>query len=502
MPRFDLSASIRQLLGFPQVAAFLPAVALGAYWLAGEQALVGVALGAPIVMYTYAAPRRETRVPPPETPLQGATERLNRIQMECLSLGRKSACFVLCVDSLDVLISRHGAAGVDSLMGQIPLRLLARLRTGDQAFRISDDRFVVALEPTSRCDLESAIQLSGRLQEAIEAPMHLDETALYLSASCGFCLNSASPEGTGKSMIQAAEVALEEARAQGGGSIRAYTEAMKSRHLTQGKIADEVDRALETGQVRAWFQPQVSSDTGEVTGFEALARWEHPERGMMPPGDFLPAIESAGLLPRLAEVMLHEALHALKFWDAEAGGIPTVSINLSQAELSDPNFPEKTKWALDRFDVPADRICFEILEDVVATGASDVVTRNLAKLAKMGCKIDLDDFGTGQTSITAIRRLSVNRLKIDRSFITRLHEDKEQQKMVEAILTMAERLGLETVAEGVETVGEHARASQLGCTYIQGFAVSRPLPLEKTAGWITHYRSKLARTPEIRRNAG
>ncbi len=120
----------------------------------------------------------------------------------------------------------------------------------------------------------------------------------------------------------------------------------------------------------------------------------------------------------------------------------------------------------------------------------------------MGCKIDVDDFGTGQTSITAIRRLSIQRLKIDRSFITRLHEDKEQQKMVEAILTMAERLGLETVAEGVESVGEHARASQLGCTHIQGFAISRPLPLEKTSDWIAHYRSRLARTPEIRRNAG
>ena len=502
MPRYDLSSAVRQILGFPQVAAFLPAVALGAYWFGGEAALVGVALGAPIVMYAYAAPRRESRVPPPETPLQAATERLNRIQMECLSLGRKSACFVLSVDELDILLTRHGAAGIDSLMGQIPARLSARLRAGDQAFRISDNRFVVALEPTMRCDLESGIQLSDRLLEAIQAPMHLDETALYLSASCGFCLNSVSPEGTGKSMLQAAEVALEEARAQGGNSIRAYTSAMKTRQISQTKLADEVGEALENGQVRAWFQPQVSSDTGEVTGFEAHDRWEHPEKGMMPPEDFLPAIERSGLLPHLAEVMLHEALHALTFWDSESGGVPTVSINLSQVELSDPNFAEKTKWALDRFDINADRICFEILEDVVATGVSDMVTRNLAKLSKMGCQIDLDDFGTGQTSITAIRRLSVNRLKIDRSFITRLHEDKEQQKMVEAILTMAERLGLETVAEGVETVGEHARASQLGCTYIQGFAVSRPLPLEKTGDWIAHYRSKLARTPEIRRNAG
>jgi len=502
MPRFNLPASLRQFTKFPQIAAFVPAMALGAYWLAGETALLTVALGVPLLLFVIGSPRTHQSHLEPETPLQGATEKLGRIQTECLSFGRNSACFVLAVDEHDALVSRYGAVGVDSVMGQIPQRLLSRLRTGDRVFRITDNRFAVALEPSMRCDLESSIQLSGRLQEAIEAPIHLDEAAIYLSASCGFCLTSKSPEATGKSLLQAAQVALEDARAQGGGSIRAYTDAMRTRQLAQGEIAKDVERALETGQIRAWFQPQVSSDTGEITGFEALARWEHPDRGMMPPSDFLPVIESTGLMPRLAEVMLHEALHALKTWDQAGKKVPTVSINLSQSELGDPKFPDKTKWALDRFDVPADRLCVEILEDVVAPGASDVVTRNLASLSRMGCQIDLDDFGTGQTSITAIRRLSIQRLKIDRSFITRLHEDKEQQKMVEAILTMAERLGLETVAEGVETVGEHARASQLGCTHIQGFAISRPLPLEKTSDWIAHYRSRLARTPEIRRNAG
>lgn len=502
MQRFILPASLRQFTKFPQIAAFVPAMALGAYWLAGETALLAVALGVPLLLFVLGPPGASRVSLEPDTPLQGATEKLSRIQTECLSFGRNSACFVLAVDEHDTLISRYGAVGVDGVMGQIPQRLLSRLRTGDRVFRITDNRFAVVLEPSIRCDLESSIQLSGRLQESIEAPMHLDEAAVYLSASCGFCLTSKSPEATGQSLLQAAQVALEEARAQGGGSIRAYTDAMRTRQLAHGEIAKDVERALESGQIRAWFQPQVSSDTGEISGFEALARWEHPDRGMMPPSDFLSVIEKTGLMPRFAEVMLHEALHALKTWDQAGINVPTVGINLSQTELSDPKFPDKVKWALDRFDVPAGRLCVEILEDVVAPGASDVVTRNLASLSRMGCKIDLDDFGTGQTSITAIRRLSIQRLKIDRSFITRLHEDKEQQKMVEAILTMAERLGLETVAEGVETVGEYARASQLGCTHIQGFVISRPLPLEKTSNWIAHYRSRLARTPEIRRNAG
>lgn len=501
MKRQNASA-FRQILGFPQAIAFLPAIALAAFWLGGEVALLCAAVGSPILMFLVGRPRKEAPQPVAETPLQAATQKLDRVQTECLSLGRKSACFVLAVDELETLLTRHGTASMDEVMGQIPARLTARLRSGDQVFRISDNRFVVALKPTPRWDLESAIQMAARLQDGIEAPFHMGDASLYLGASCGFCLTAKSPEATGKSILNAAQSALEDARAQGGGAIRAFTEAMRDRQVVQGKIADEVGRALESGEIRAWFQPQVSSDTGAISGFEALARWEHPQKGVIPPGDFLPAINKAGLMPKLGEVMLHEALHALTQWDLKGVHIQTVSLNLSQVELNDPRYPDKVKWALDRFDLSADRICIEVLEDIVAPGSSDVVTRNLEKLSRLGCMIDLDDFGTGQTSITAIRRLSINRLKIDRSFITRLNEDKEQQKMVEAILTMAERLDLETVAEGVETVGEHARASQLGCTYIQGFAISRPMPLEKTDHWITHYRSKLARTPDFRRNTG
>ena len=340
MPRLSLPASFHQFTRFPQIAAFVPALALGAYWLAGETALLTVALGTPLLMFVIGSPRQQSPIHEPETPLQGATEKLNRIQTECLSFGRKSVCFVLAVDEQETLVTRYGAAGVDSLMGQIPQRLLSRLRAGDRVFRISDNRFAVMLEPTMRCDLESSIQLSGRLQEAIEAPIHLDEATVYLSASCGFCLTSKSPKATGKSLLQASQVALEHARAQGGGSIRAYTEAMRTRHMAQGEIAKDVEKALESGQIRAWFQPQVSSDTGEITGFEALARWEHPENGMMPPSDFLPVVEKAGLMPRLAEVMLHEALHALRTWDQTGKIIPTVSINLSQSDLSDPKFPD------------------------------------------------------------------------------------------------------------------------------------------------------------------
>ena len=153
---------------------------------------------------------------------------------------------------------------------------------------------------------------------------------------------------------------------------------------------------------------------------------------------------------------------------------------------------------LDRFDLSPDRLTVEVLEDVAADLSNEVAIRNVRALSELGCGIDLDDFGTGHASITNIRRFAVRRLKIDRSFVTRVDVDMEQQRYVAAVLSMAEQLGLETLAEGVETAGEHAMLAQLGCAHVQGFGVARPMPFEDTIDWVCRYRDKIA---EIRRLA-
>ncbi len=259
---------------------------------------------------------------------------------------------------------------------------------------------------------------------------------------------------------------------------------------------------MNEGQIRPHFQPQVSTDTGKISGFEALARWYHPERGIISPSEFLPFLMEAGLSERLSEVMLFNALSALARWDQAGMEIPTVSVNFSDAELRNPKLPEKLKWELDRFNLDPSRLTVEILETVVAQTDNDVIVRNVAALAALGCGMDLDDFGIGHASITNIRRFDLRRLKIDRSFISRVDEDREQQKVVSAILSMAERLGLETLAEGVETPGEHAMLSQLGCGHVQGFGIGRPMPIEETADWILRHRAQQASTPPIINRAG
>jgi len=198
--------------------------------------------------------------------------------------------------------------------------------------------------------------------------------------------------------------------------------------------------------------------------------------------------------------MLYHSLTALNAWDAAGLKVPAVGVNFATQELRNPNLAENIKWELERFDLPAGRLSVEILETVMTDRPDDVVTRNIAALSDLGCQIELDDFGTGHASISAVRRFNITRIKIDRSFVLRADRDPDQQKLIAAILTMAERLELETLAEGVETVGEHALLSQLGCGHVQGFGIGRPMPFDQTLDWITAHEAKLQEAPEIGRH--
>ena len=301
----------------------------------------------------------------------------------------------------------------------------------------------------------------------------------------------------------AAPAALAEAHRHGPSLTRGFGRDTKPALSTCNPALMQAARAaLENGQIQPWYQPQISTDTGQISGFEALARWVHPEQGLISPAEFLPIIEQAGAMERLDELMLYNALSALRVWDAAGIHVPQIGVNFSPQELRNPNLVTKIEWELDRFDLPASRLSVEILETVVALSPDDIVVRNIAALAKRGCQIDLDDFGTGHASISSIRRFAVQRLKIDRSFVSKVDRDPEQQRMVAAILTMAEQLGLATLAEGVETAGEHAILAQLGCGHVQGFSIGRPLPLDQTIDWMHRHLARLQAPPTIGRHFG
>ncbi|MFN6951380.1 MAG: putative bifunctional diguanylate cyclase/phosphodiesterase [Albidovulum sp.] len=491
----------------PAFLTLYPALGLALLWFGPRGAAVVAVAGVPMafVARAGATPRAcadagDASVAVPVR--QAIAAALDRAFETQETSGRASACILVGIDEPEQIVATYGQEAYDRTMIRMGERVGAVLREHDVIGRIDSTRFAIALAPARRMDLEAVIQIASRIRAAIGEPFSIDAMTVYVSASLGFCLAGRAPERSGESLLAAAAIALEDARRNGPGAIRAYSAEMGRAAMERDTLRDQVEGALENGEIIAYFQPQLSTDTGDVTGFEALARWQHPSRGVLMPAEFLPAILSAGLVERLGEVILGQALSAIRAWDREGLRVPRVSVNFSAAELRNPNLAAKLRWELDRFDLTADRLTIEILESVIAETENDVIVHNITALSKLGCSIDLDDFGTGHASLASIRRFSVERIKIDRSYVTRVDSDLSQQRMVGAILSMAERLGIQTLAEGVETIGEHAHLAQLGCHHVQGFAIARPMPLNQTFDWLRTHRAKLTATPGAVRQTG
>ncbi|WP_046002739.1 putative bifunctional diguanylate cyclase/phosphodiesterase [Tritonibacter mobilis] len=496
---------ISQVVFGPPMLAFLPALTLGAFWFGGEKALVAVALGLPLAFALFSGFSRKRVVTPGRDGLTGlllasgfethTRDVFNRTE----DSGLKSALLVIEIDDFDDLIGAHGQDAGDIVMQRVGERIRSTLRHRDTVARLGRNRFAICLTPIMQLDLELCIQLAGRLQYRAEEPIPFGGTSLFVSCSIGICQRHRVPKDAGSSWLECAVAALDEALIVGPSSIRAFSSDTHVHLNRTDNLLEDAASALQNGMIQAWFQPQICTDTGRVSGFEALARWCHPVKGMIPPSAFLPALEQAGLLQKLSQVMVQQALTAIKSWDAAGLKVPSVGVNFATDELRDPALVNRIRWELDRFGLTPNRLTVEVLETVMTDQPDEVVARNITALGELGCHIDLDDFGTGHASIASVRRFRVSRIKIDRSFVTKADHDPEQQKMIAAILTMAERLDLKTLAEGVETAGEHALLAQLGCDHVQGFGIGRPMPFDQTLDWVINHEAKLQDAPAIGR---
>ena len=423
MFRFSvLRARLASAFSGPAILAFVPALCLGAFWLGGEVALIVVSLGVPllIVLVNPQALNAKTQTMQKMrglVPREDFPELLSDVFLKARKNGRLSAVFLIELSDFPELIEHHGQAAAEKVAQRVGERLEGVMRETDSGSHLSSSRFGICLAPVQHLDLEACIELAGRLQNAIEEPVSVDGIAVYVSAAIGFCQSNRAPGADGEAWFNAASIALNDACTRGPTTIRAFSLEMHKTVTARMNLREEARDALENGQVQPWYQPQISTDTGRVTGFEALARWSHPERGLISPAEFLPAFEEMGLLDRLGEVMLYHTLTALKAWDATGVNVPKVGVNFSGAELNNPRLVDRVQWELDRFDIAPERLAVEILETVVSSSPGDTVARNVNSLGTLGCKIDLDDFGTGNASIAAIRRFNVSRIKIDRSFV-------------------------------------------------------------------------------------
>lgn len=394
------------------------------------------------------------------------------------------ACLVLELDAMDQFRQQWGADAADTVLRISVDRLDQVLRQSDRLARLGPYRIGLAIPFGLRVSLDTCLALAERCQSALAEPIAISGTTAQIDSCAGLALRSSFPQATGPRLLAAAEAALEQAQAAGPGSLRMYSPVPPKAQPDRPALADAVRHALDHNEITAAFQPQASMTDGRVLGFEALARWTTPDLRSTTPAEFLPAVQASGLAFRLTEAMLVEALRALKAFSDAGYGACTVSMNLSLSDLHDPHLAAKVATDLDRFGIAPARLRFEVTEDVLTPADHGQLRRSLAGLADIGCCIDLDGFGCDGGTISNLRGLPIDRIKIARQIVAGIDRDAENRDLMSAILSLAQTLRIETLAMGVETMGEYVLLRDMGCQAMQGFGLAHPAPLDAALTWM------------------
>ncbi|MCJ8055648.1 EAL domain-containing protein [Shinella curvata] len=376
-----------------------------------------------------------------------------------------------------------GHAAGDEVLKHAASVLRAHIPLEDFIARIGGDEFVLL----SRRDPSEAdfTALSARLIEAISEPMTIEGHDCRIGASIGIATRNDADESPEQLLVNA-DIALYEAKRRGRNRVEAFNDELRLRTVEVKRLSDDILRGLERGEFHPFFQPQFDAETLEIVGVEALARWQHPTRGFIAPDVFLPVAETLNVVARIDETILDQALFQAMRWEGQGLGIPRVSVNVSCQRLRDEGLIDK----LRAMNIRPGALTFELLESISFDTADDGLRQAIEEIKALGIDIEIDDFGTGHASIVSLLELSPKRLKIDRRLVQPLLESPSQQSLVRSIIDIGKVRGIETVAEGVETLDHAELLRNLGCHTLQGYALARPmggddfLAFAKARGWM------------------
>jgi diguanylate cyclase (GGDEF)-like protein len=366
-----------------------------------------------------------------------------------------------------------GHAVGDQLLVAVGDRLLRCLRPGDTVARFGGDEFGVIVDGIGGVD--EARRMADRILGELSAPFRLGERDWYVNASLGIAM--AWPgQATPDDVFREAEVALVRAKTTPGPRYVLFQPEMSAETLERVELENALRRALERDELRLVYQPLVDLATDRIVGLEALVRWQHPTRGLVLPVSFIPLAEETGLIVPIGRWVLLTACRQARRWLDEMPGSPLVmSVNLSARQFAQPSLVDEIERILEKARLPPDRLELEITESVLLDDG-DHNAEALQALRGLGIGLVLDDFGTGYSSLSYLRRLPLDTSKIDRSFVDRLDCDDANLPIVQAVIGLAHGLGIEVVAEGIETAGQLARLRELVCDRGQGYYYARPMP--------------------------
>jgi diguanylate cyclase (GGDEF)-like protein/PAS domain S-box-containing protein len=399
----------------------------------------------------------------------------------------RSAVLVMDLDGFKEINDSLGHAAGDELLMELGRRLTATLRDSDTVARLGGDEFGVLLpEAAVPDDVLTAVE---RMREAIESPVTVQGLPLSLEASIGIAL--CPEDGTDvETLVRCADGAMYHAKREKLGWAF-YDSGCIPQGTNRLTIVGELRRALDRQELVLHYQPKACLADGEVRSVEALIRWNHPDRGLVGPDDFIPVAQQTGLIKPLTLYVINEALRQCREWQ-DAGVRLAIAVNLAARSLVDPDFPAQVAGLLDRWTVEPSLLELEITESAMLTDPAR--TREiLQQLNDMNVRISIDDFGTGYSSLAYLKRLPVSEIKIDRSFVMNMDTDEDDDTIVRSTIDLGRNLGLDVVAEGVETAETWDRLVALGCTAAQGYYLSRPVPGADLLAWMAASRARAER---------
>jgi diguanylate cyclase (GGDEF)-like protein len=393
--------------------------------------------------------------------------------------GSLVAVLFVDLDNFKVINDSLGHSGGDALIVAVARRIQACVRPHDIVARLGGDEFTLLVEGLA--EPSAAVTIAERIVQQLQVPVPLAGREVFTTASIGIALGGAETARP-EHLLRDADSAMYQAKANGKASYVIFDRQMGSGAMERVEMESDLRRALKEKEFRVCYQPVVELASGKILQAEALLRWEHPRHGLVAPARFVPILEETGLIVPVGWWVLEEACRQARLWERRAPGEPPLrlSVNLSPRQLQEAGFAARLRRVLRRTGLPPDRLELEITESVVVQ-AERATLSQLERLKALGVRLAIDDFCTGYASIAYLRSLSLDTVKIDRSFVSRLVQRVEDQATVRAILALAQVLDLEVIAEGVETDGQAATLLSLGCGKAQGYYFARPVTSEALA---------------------
>jgi len=421
------------------------------------------------------------------TGLPNRTLMLDRIERAIARARRKSelifALLVVSLDRFEVLQTQLSEREIRMVLATAGKRLQQLMRTADTVARLEGPNFAIHLDEIRH--VSDAQRVAGRVAESLGAPIDLGGREFRLSTSIGIALSVTGYERP-EDILRDAFVAMNQARSGGGNRQEMFDQKMQSEVELRMRLEADLRRALERDEFQVFYQPIVSLDTWRISGFEALVRWRHPERGLVSPAEFIPVAEETGQIVPIGEWVLRESSRQMKCWQDEHPELDlSISVNLSGRQVAEPDLVDTVARVIDETGLRPGSLKLELTETLLMHHYEGAIQK-MHDLRDMGIKLSIDDFGTGYSSLSHLHRFPIDFLKVDRSFVGRVGQDARESEIVKVIVGLGRNLGMKVIAEGVETSEQAGFLRDLECEFGQGYYFARPLDSEAAGALLPH----------------